>query len=263
MKPLNRGILGGVHHRQGTLVGQAAGPVERDHVACLECLAAGGQRAGRHVDLQLAGADDAALAPTAGHEGGVAGHAAAGREDTLGRSHAFHVLGVRLFANQDALFAGLGGGNGRVGGEHDHAARSAGTGRKALEEGLGLLLGFGIDDRVEKFVELRGSEAGDGGLLVDQLLGEHVHGHVEGGRAGAFAVAALEHVELAFLDGELDVLHVLVVRLELVADVVQLLVRLGPLGLEGGQVTVLVVLRLFVRAGWACECRPRRLHPGR
>ena len=42
------------------------------------------------------------------------------------------------------------------------------------------------------------------------------------GRAGPLAHAALEHVERAFLDRELDVLHVVVVLFQLAADVVEL-----------------------------------------
>ena len=84
-------------------------------------------------------------------------------------------------------------------------------------------------------------------LLVDQPLVEHVHRHVQGGRAGPLAVAALEHVELAFLDRELDVLHVVVVRFELAADVVELLVQGRPLGLQRRQVLVLRVLGSFVQ----------------
>ena len=78
------------------------------------------------VDLRCARADDAALAPAAGHEGRVAGHAAAGGENALGRAHAFDVLGVGLFADEDhRLVALLGDLDGVVGGEDDLAARAA------------------------------------------------------------------------------------------------------------------------------------------
>ena len=42
-------------------------------------------------------------------------------------------------------------------------------------------------------------------------------------RAGPLAVAGLQHVQLALLDRELEVLHVLVVLLEHVLDLEQLL----------------------------------------
>jgi hypothetical protein len=43
-------------------------------------------------------------------------------------------------------------------------------------------------------------------------------GELQRGGGGALAVAGLEHEQLAFLDGELDVLHVLEVLLERLAD---------------------------------------------
>jgi hypothetical protein len=72
------------------------------------------------------------------------------------RAHALDVLGVGLFADEDDLLAGLGPLDGVVGGEDDLAAGAAGTGRQALGHRLGLLLGLGIDDRVQQLVELRG-----------------------------------------------------------------------------------------------------------
>ncbi len=47
------------------------------------------------------------------------------------------------------------------------------------------------------------------------LLGDQVGGDDDGRVAGALAVTGLEHEELLVLDGELEVLHVLVVLLEL------------------------------------------------
>src|SRR6478752_5297287 len=45
-------------------------------------------------------------------------------------------------------------------------------------------------------------------FLGDQFLVDHLDGDAHAGEPGALAVAALEHVERAVLDGELDVLHV-------------------------------------------------------
>jgi len=172
----------------------------------------------------------------------VAGHAAAGREDALGGAHPFHVLRVGLFAHQDHLFA-LAGPLDRLGrGEHDLSDRPARTGRQPARERLVTLLVLGIDDRVEQLVQLGRLDAHHGRRLVDQPFGQHVHGHVQRRRAGPLAVAALEHVELAFLDRELDVLHVLVMRLELDPDGIELLVQLGHVGLQRRHVLVLLVL---------------------
>ena len=53
-------------------------------------------------------------------------------------------------------------------------------------------------------------------LLISPLV-HHVHRDLDGGLAGALAVAGLQHVELAFLDGELEVLHVAIVLLQVAA----------------------------------------------
>ena len=65
-----------------------------------------------------------------------------------------------------------------------------------------------------------------GRLLVDQLLLHQVAGDLQAGAAGALAGAGLQHVELALLDGELDVLHFLEVVFEDVLDAEQFLVDL-------------------------------------
>ena len=49
---------------------------------------------------------------------------------------------------------------------------------------------------------------------VDQPFGDEVDGDLESRLRGALAGSRLQHPELAFLDGELDVLHVAVVLLE-------------------------------------------------
>ncbi len=111
---------------------------------------------------------------------------------------------------------------------------------------MGVLLGLRIDDRVEELVELLGLDAHDGGLFVDEPLVQHVDRHVQGGGAGALADAALQHPELALLDGELDVEHVGEVFLERGADGVELLVGLGHGVLHAHEVLVLLVLGVVV-----------------
>ena len=130
MKPWNRGfsVASIISKRAG--VDLALGAVERDQVAFLELHVADRQPLGAQVDLHVAGADDAALAPAAGHQGRVAGHAAAGGQNALGRAHAFHVLGVGLFADEDHLLALLGRFDGVDRGEDDLAARAARAGRQ-------------------------------------------------------------------------------------------------------------------------------------
>ncbi len=80
---------------------------------------------------------------------------------------------------------------------------------------------------MQQLVELGRLDAQHRIVLADQPLLHHVDGDLHRGPGGALAVAGLQHVELALLDGELDVLHVAVVVLEDAADLHQLLVALG------------------------------------
>ena len=85
--------------------------------------------------------------------------------------------------------------------------------------------------RQQQLRQIARRNAADRGLLVDQLLLDHVAGDLQAAAAGPLAVAGLQHEQLALLDRELDVLHVLVVLFEHVLDAEQLVVdRLVPLG---------------------------------
>ncbi len=67
---------------------------------------------------------------------------------------------------------------------------------------------------MEQLVELAGIDSRDRLLARDQALVDHVDRGLQCGGGGALRASGLEEVELAVLDRELDVLHVLVVLLE-------------------------------------------------
>ncbi len=166
-----------------------------------------------------------------------------------GRAHAFHVLGVGLFADQDHLSCPAwptSTASAEVKTILPQAppgpAGRPDTNASAFFSAAGSTIGCSSSS------SWAGCDAHHGGLLVDQLLVQHVHGHVQGRGAGPLAVAALEHVELAFLDRELDVLHVLVVLLELGADVVRVPCTAPAISVSSDvQVLVLLVLGRFVQ----------------
>ena len=257
-------VLGGVHRVDGAAVNEALGAVEAQEVTFLEGLVDAGEGDGLvlEVDLEGVAAHDAALAPAAGHEGRVGGHAAALGEDTHGGVHAVDVFRRGLLADEDALLAVDGVLDGVLGGEDDLADGAARGSRETLGQDFGLLLGSRVEDRVEDFVELGRGDAQDGGLLVDQAFIDHVDGHLQGGEAGALADTALQHPQLAFLDGELDVLHVLEVLLEVETDVVQLLVHFRHGGLEGSEVLVLLALGGLVQGVRGADARDHVLALG-
>ena len=79
-----------------------------------------------------------------------------------------------------------------------------------------------------------------------------IEGDVQRRQPGPFSGAGLQHVEGAALDGELDVLHVLVVRFQLAPDLLQLLVALGHQLFEGDVIAL----------GLRLRNRPRRANAG-
>ena len=93
--------------------------------------------------------------------------------------------------------------------------------------------GCAVENRREHLIELiRRHCAFDGRFPVDQLLLHHVAGEVDRGDTGSFAVAGLQHENLAVLDGELEVLHILEMRFEDLPDAFELRERLGQMFLE-------------------------------
>mmetsp|Transcript_13816 Transcript_13816/g.29419 ORF Transcript_13816/g.29419 Transcript_13816/m.29419 type:complete len:284 (+) Transcript_13816:222-1073(+) len=64
-------------------------------------------------------------------------------------------------------------------------------------------------------------------LFRDEAILDEIHGNLNGSLATALAIASLEHVELALLDGEFDVLHVSVVLFENVCVGLELRIHIG------------------------------------
>ncbi len=180
--------------------------------------------------------------------------------------HAANVLGAGFLADQNHLVAlgrqrlGFGGG------QHNDARGSARNGVDAGGE-LGALELLGgnfliVDDRVEQAFDVFRCDAGDGLFLgqtrlhgqvgpllgqiallheilrlggAEQRLGGLIDRDLECGGRRALAGAALQHVELLILDGEFEVLHFVVVALKDGADGTELVVSLGHVLMQTGQ----------------------------
>ena len=154
------------------------------------------------------------------------GTAAGSGQDALGSGHALDVLGAGEAADQQGG-AVLGVLLHVLSGEVDSAAAGAGAGGQAGGDGLRLLEGGLVEARVQQGVYRVGVYLEQRLFLGAEALVHHVDGDLEGGLGGALAVAGLEHVELALLYGELHVLHVLVVALEVLRDGGELVVGRG------------------------------------
>ena len=106
---------------------------------------------------------------------------------------------------------------------------------------------------MEQLVELIGLHATDGGDRVDPSLVDHGDRNANRGEAGAFGGAGLEHPEPPSFDGELEILGVVEVILELRGD-----------GLQVGDTPQPAGDRSPYRRGDAgSECPRPRPRPGR
>ena len=80
---------------------------------------------------------------------------------------------------------------------------------------------------MEQLIELGRVDAADRLLGCDQALADHRHRGLQRRGGGAFRRTRLQEIQLLVLDGELDVLHVTVVRLQPLHRVDELVERLG------------------------------------
>ena len=216
----------GKHQLDGAEHHDAGGAVQRDHVAFLDDDIGAGDDGLLLLSVDLEGLDAAHArgAHAAGDNGSMGGLATMAGQDALGGDHAGQVVGVGLPADEHALAAGLCGGHGVGGGEHGLADGSARGGVQTAGEHI--VLGVLIELRVQQLVELLGLDAHDGLLLGDEALLLHLDGDVQRGGGGALADTGLQHVQLALLDGELDVAHIAEVVLEDDEDLLELLAGL-------------------------------------
>ena len=98
--------------------------------------------------------------------------------------------------------------------------------RKTLGDGLCLTESQLVEYGVQEFVELLRLATKNSSLLVNHAFMEEVHSNLDHSCTCALTVTSLQEPELAFLNGELHILHVVIVLLELVLQSIQLLVKL-------------------------------------
>ena len=216
----------------GLTVDVAGGAVDGNVVALVVLFATQGEQLVFIVYGDLAATGHAAGTHAAGHNSSVRGHAAADGEDALSDLHTLDVLGRGLQTNQNDLLAALMPLLGVFGGEYHLAAGSAGGSSQALADNFGLLHGLGIELGMQQGIQLLGLYAENSLFLVDHALVHQVNSDLQSSGSGTLAVTGLQHVELAILNGELHVLHILVVLLQTVGDVSELLVHVGHLLLQ-------------------------------
>ena len=116
-------------------------------------------------------------------------------------------------------------------GRRSPARRGAGRRIQALgqEPVRGLALGRLVEARQEQLDDLGRLDPAERLLAGQDPLPHHVDRDLHRGRGGALGRSRLEHVQLAALDRELEVLDVAVVALQALGDLVELLIHLRQL----------------------------------
>ena len=174
------------------------------------------------------------LADLAGDDRGVAGRAAACGQDPLRHGHPVEVVGRRLDPHEHDALALADPVDRGVRIEHGTADGRARRGVEALGDPGRTLARRRIELVTQELIHVSGLDPPERLFLGDDALSDEVSGDPDGRRPGPLAGPGLEHVQGAVLDRELDVLHLLVVRLELLADAHQLVVDLGHLRRAAG-----------------------------
>src|SRR5262249_24708782 len=159
-------------------------------------------------------------------DGGGRRNAAGGGENALRDEHAVNVVGDGFSADEYDLLALLRPLDGVIRREDHLAARGARRRRQAGRRGRDLLPLGGIETGCQQLTELLRVNEQDGLFRRDQLFRDEIGRDDDRGITGPLAAARLQHEELLVLDGELEVLDVLVVLLEARRDLAQLRVRL-------------------------------------
>ena len=120
--------------------------------------------------------------------------------------------------------------------EIDLSDSRAGGSVHALGEESTVLLGVGhggvIELRMEERINIVRRDTQNRLFPGDQAFIRHIHGDLDCRLGRALAGAGLEHPETAALDGELHILHVLVVLFKPGRDIHELLIGLGHLVVE-------------------------------
>ena len=157
--------------------------------------------------------------------------ASPGGEHPTRRSYPLDIVGAGLRPDEDYASRGLGNRYGFKRIEH-YPARD-GSWRSIEAPGDGLVTFGELNSVVKQRPDIVGCDAQKGLVLGEQAVFYHVNGNLDRGLAAAFAGAGLEHEELARLHRELHVLHVVEVVLQVPGEVLQLIVDLGHLVLQG------------------------------
>ncbi len=218
-----------VNRGDDAVVDVTGGTVDGNIIALMESLASQLELLIFFIHLDLAASGDTALAHTACNDRRMAGHTAANSEYALSGLHALNILRACLETDKNDLlilccpcFCVF-----RC--KNDLAAGSAGRCAETLAHGSCCLESLCVKLRMQKGIKVSGVDHHDRLLFIDHALVNEVACDLESSLSSTLAAAALKHIELAVLDGELHILHITVMILKKRTDLNKVGVCLGEL----------------------------------
>src|SRR5579871_3386285 len=214
------------HSAQAALDHTASRTVERNPVASFKSLTFHAHLARLFIHRDVAGSGDAAFPHAARDDSGVARHATARSKNASRNFHAMNVFWCGFSPNQNDGVLGRAVPrllDGFVGSENNLTHSGAGRCGKSSREYFYFRSLF-IEPRNQKVIKLVWFDTEDRLFFGDKSFVYHLNRYAHGSASSALAIAGLQHVELAFLNGELEILHVAVVLFETGGDVTQLLI---------------------------------------
>ncbi|CDA56886.1 uncharacterized protein BN731_02022 [Prevotella sp. CAG:604] len=167
----------------------------------------------------------AALTHTTSNYGSVRSHTTTSGKNTLGSRHTSEVFRRSLDTNHDDLLAILMPFLSIVCVEYDLTTSSTRRSRKTLCDDLSLRERQLIEYRVQQFIKFLWLTTEDSSLLIDHTLVKKIHSNLHHCGTSTLTVTCLEEPEFTFLYGELHILHIMIVILQLILQRIQFLVK--------------------------------------
>ena len=213
---------GSVNGGDDSIVNVTGGAVDAQPVTFMIGLASKNELLVFFIHIDRGATGYAAGTHAAGNNCSVRGHTAANGQNTLSCLHAFNIFGRGFKTDQDNLLAAGLPVLCILCGEYDLTASRAGGSRKSFCNGQSRFKSLGVKLGMEQCVEVSGVNHKNSFLFGLLSFVDQVAGDLQSGLSGTLTVTGLKHVELAVLNGELHILHIVVVIFKSLANVREL-----------------------------------------
>ena len=220
---------GSLYRRDISQINLTGGAIQRNIISLAYGMSAKLEELLLLVDSHITAAGDAAGSHSAGNNRCVRGHSSAHGQNALCGMHAVDVLRRGLLTNKDHAVSCSVCGDRILSIEIHTSCRCSRRCRKSLADFTCILKLLCVKTGMKQLIQGLRLDAGYRGLLIDHPLVYKIAGNLDGSLCGSLSVSCLQEEELAVLDRELHILHILVVILQLVRNRKELLIALGKI----------------------------------